>query len=46
VSTDALANPLVPIPEAPCSVDTRTGCFPVTQTYDARQAQIGFKFVF
>jgi len=46
VATDALANPIAEIPAAPCSIDTRTGCFPVTQTYDARQAQIGFKFVF
>jgi hypothetical protein len=46
VATDAQANPLSPIPAEPCSVDTRTGCFPVTQTYDPRQAQVGFKFVF
>jgi hypothetical protein len=46
VATDALANPTVEVPTDPCSADTRTGCFPVTQTYDARQAQVGFKFVF
>jgi hypothetical protein len=36
VATDALGNPLAPIPTA----------FPVTQVYEARQFQLGFKYRF
>jgi hypothetical protein len=36
VATDPLGNPLVDIP----------GAFPLTNAFDARQMQIGFKFIF
>jgi hypothetical protein len=46
VATDTLGDPITTLPTEPCTENGQTGCFPLTQTYDARQAQIGFKFLF
>jgi hypothetical protein len=46
VSTDTLGNPVTTIPTEVCSSNGQTGCIPVTQAYDPRQAQVGFKFLF
>jgi len=46
VQTDTLGNPLTQLPTGPCTENGQTGCFPLTQTYDPRQAQVGFKFLF
>jgi hypothetical protein len=46
IQTDTLGNPLTAIPTEVCSGLPQTGCIPVTQAYDPRQAQVGFKFLF
>jgi hypothetical protein len=47
VATDLNGNPLSPIPSGGCEVgQPASGCFPVSNVFQERQAQIGFKFVF
>lgn len=47
VATDTAGNPAVPIPTTMCAARVSSNtCFPVTQTYETRQMQIGFKYLF
>jgi hypothetical protein len=48
VSSDSLVNPTGVIPSGVCAIgdSTSTDCFRVTNAYQQRQMQLGFKFMF
>jgi hypothetical protein len=47
VQTDALGNPLSPIPTEACTFGAAaTNCFAATNAYQQRQLQFGFKYIF
>jgi hypothetical protein len=46
VATSSAGEPLAPLPTSVCEVRMTGACFPITNTYEARQVQVGFRFTF